>query len=150
MVRASFVLLIVGMLALLITGIVILAVGRHASTHRAPTYSVEQALTELRTNPHSWIGRTIVVRGVALQAPGIGLVLVDAHLAATIPQDLAGKAVTAWIIIEGRINSPILYLRSRHASRYGRDLKPHAYKVLLHPIPCRTTLPCDEGELLDP
>jgi hypothetical protein len=138
------------MLILAAVNLIALAGGRPVPTTQV--YSVLQVVT----HPQRWIGRTILVRGVALRAPFAGLMLVDTRLVASLPQkDLTpdeAAVMAEQVVIETRRSSPvpILFLRSQHVSQYGHDLKPRIYRVLLHPIPCTKTTVCEEGDLLGP
>jgi hypothetical protein len=151
------------MLVLSAVSLIAPAGGRPVPTDQV--YSVIQVQVGLAAHPQRWIGRTILVRGVALRAPKVGLMLrapnvelmlVDTRLVASLPQtDLTpdDAAVTAErAVIESRRSSPvpILFLRSQHVSQYGHDLKPRVYRVRLHPIPCTKTTVCEEGDLLGP
>src|SRR5919201_6515797 len=82
------------------TMLVLAAVSLIAPAGRRPVptnqvYSVIQVQVGLVTHPQRWIGRTILVRGVALRASNVGLMLrapnedlmlVDTRLVASLPQ----------------------------------------------------------------
>src|SRR5918911_45757 len=83
--------------------------GRPVATNQV--YSVIQVQVGLVTHPQRWIGRTILVRGVALRAPFAGLMLVDTRLVASSPQrgltpDEAA-AMAEQVVIETRRSSPV-------------------------------------------
>lgn len=138
------------MLVLFAVGLIAPAGGRSVPTTQV--YSVLQVVT----HPQRWIGRTILVRGVALRAPFAGLMLVDTRLVASLPQkgltpdDAAVMAERAYIESMTPSPVPILFLRSQHVSQYDHNLKPRIYRVLLHPIPCTKTTVCKQGDLLGP
>jgi hypothetical protein len=151
------------MLVLAAVNLIAPAGGRPVPTNQV--YSVLQVQVGLVTHPQRWIGRTILVRGVALRppfaglmlrAPNAGLMLADTRLVASLPQkgltpDEAA-VMAEQVVIETRRSSPvpILFLRSQHVSKYGHDLKPRIYRVLLHPLPCTKTTVCEQGDLLGP
>ena len=142
------------MLVLAAVNLIAPAGGRPVPTTQV--YSVIQVQVGLVAHPQRWIGRTILVRGVALRAPNVGLMLVDTLLVASLPQKgLTPDEVAVMaeqVVIETRrsLPVPILFLRSQHVSKYGHDLKPRIYRVLLHPLPCTKTTVCEEGDLLGP
>ena len=142
------------MLVLAAVNLIAPAGGRPVATNQV--YSVIQVQVGLVTHPQRWIGRTILVRGLALRAPFAGLMLVDTRLIASLPQrgltpnEAAAMAVRAFIETKRSSPVPILFLRSQHLSQYGHDLKPRIYRVLLHPILCTKTTVCEQGDLLGP
>ena len=136
------------LLVLAAVNLIALAGGRPVPTTQV--YSVLQVVTHPQT---SWIGRIILVRGVALRAPFAGLMLVDTRLIASLPQkDLTPDEAGTTVFVESVFLSPapILFLRSQHVSQYGHDLKPRIYRVLLHLILCTKTTVCEQGDLLGP
>src|SRR2546421_8840623 len=115
-----------------------------------PIYSVLQVVT----HPQKiWIGRPILVRGVTLREPHVGLMLVDTSLVVILPQEGLTPDQAADMVLSESVflsSAPILFLRSQHVSKYGHDLQPRIYGVLLHPIPCTKTTVCKQGDLLGP
>jgi hypothetical protein len=140
------------MLVLSTVSLIAPAGGRPVPTNQA--YSVIQVRVGLAAHPQRWIGRTILVRGVALRAPNVGLMLrapnvelmlVDTRLVVSLPQrDLTPDEATVMVeraVIESRRSSPvpILFLRSQYVSQYGHDvgyprLKAVGFALALSPV----------------
>src|SRR5919201_3520860 len=113
------------MLVLAAVNLITPAGGRPVPTNQV--YSVIQVQLGLAAHPQRWIGRTILVRGVALRAPNVGLMLrapkvelmlVDTRLVASLPQrDLTPDEAAVMVeraVIESRRSShfPIIFQRS--------------------------------------
>lgn len=116
-------------------------------------YSVEDVQLSRVAHPQALIGRTILVRGVALRSlPEIKLMLVDTHAISSTMNGLTPDQVAALVIVESRVNSfaPMLFLRPRHGFRYPNDVKPRIYRVQLRLFSCPKHDLCDDGVLLSP
>lgn len=67
LVRLLIVLLTAGTLALSLGSAIVVT-----HLHTGPVYSLAQIQTELADHPHAWVGRTVLVRGVAEPCPWWG------------------------------------------------------------------------------
>lgn len=142
-----------GVLVLLMVGLPLLGTGGGRPLPAQRVYSVLEVLLDVPRQPRLWVGHTLLVRGVALRAPEVGLMLVDTRLVASLQQEGLTPDEAATQVLAGSVflsPVPILFLRSQHTSRYGHDLIPRVYRILLHPIPCTKKSFCKAGDLLGP
>ena len=76
-----------GVLVPLMVGLPLLGTGGGRPLPAQRVYSVLEVLLDLPRQPRLWVGHTLLVRGVALRAPEVGLMLVDTRLVASLPQE---------------------------------------------------------------